>query len=64
MQKKINILLCSAGISIMLGGCSGMNLNNNQQNEQAKETQAAPTDDSLISVQDFTVKVMHFPMEK
>ncbi|KAF0819655.1 hypothetical protein KIS4809_1516 [Bacillus sp. ZZV12-4809] len=48
----------------MLGGCSEMNLNNNQENEQAKETQAAPTDDSLISVQDFTVKVMHFPMEK
>lgn len=55
MQKIIKISLCSVAILFMLGGCSGMiNSNNYQKNEQTKETQAAPSDDSLISVQDYT----------
>ncbi|URM33371.1 DUF1672 domain-containing protein [Cytobacillus firmus] len=65
MQKKITILLCSAGISFMLGGCSGMiNANNNQKNEQTKETQAAPSEGSLISVQDYTGEGYALPYGK
>ncbi|MGM0778064.1 MAG: hypothetical protein ACQEXE_11135 [Bacillota bacterium] len=49
MHKKAKVLLCSMGTSFMLGGCSGMiNSNNYQKNEQTKDTQAAPSDDSLI----------------
>ncbi|MEI2466973.1 DUF1672 family protein [Niallia taxi] len=45
MVKNTKILLCSIGLSIMLGGCSGMN--------NTKETQAEPFNDSLVSVQDY-----------
>ncbi|MCM3090716.1 MULTISPECIES: hypothetical protein [unclassified Cytobacillus] len=49
MNRKTKKVLFSVGITILLGGCSGMiNSNNNQKNEQAKETQAAPSDHSLI----------------
>ncbi|MBG9444187.1 DUF1672 family protein [Cytobacillus firmus] len=55
MHKKTKILLCSVGISLMLGGCSGMNsTNNNQDTEKTKETQAAPSEETKISVQDYT----------
>ena len=45
MVKNTKILLSSIGLSIMLGGCSGMN--------NTKETQAEPFNDSLVSVQDY-----------
>ena len=45
MVKNTKILLFSIGLSIMLGGCSGMNI--------TKETQAEPSNDSLESVQDY-----------
>ena len=55
MHKKAKVLLCSMGTSFMLGGCSGMiNSNNYQKNEQTKDTQAAPSEETRISVQDYT----------
>lgn len=65
MYKKTKILLCSVGISLMLGGCSGMNsANNNQESEKSKETQAAPSEESLISVQDYTGEGYALPYGK
>lgn len=65
MHKKTKILLCSVGISLMLGGCSGMNsTNNNQESEKSKETQAAPSEESLISVQDYTGEGYALPYGK
>lgn len=65
MHKKTKILLCSVGISLMLGGCSGMNsANNNQESEKSKETQAAPSEESLISVQDYTGEGYALPYGK
>ncbi|MBG9588232.1 hypothetical protein ABE26_14665 [Cytobacillus firmus] len=65
MRKKTKILLCSVGISLMLGGCSGMNsTNNNQDSEKTKETQAAPSEETLISVQDYTGEGYALPYGK
>ncbi|EFV78261.1 MULTISPECIES: DUF1672 family protein [Cytobacillus] len=65
MHKKTKILLCSVGISLMLGGCSGMNsANNNQESEKSKETQAAPSEESQISVQDYTGEGYALPYGK
>lgn len=55
MHKKTKILLCSVGISLMLGGCSGMNsTNNNLEIKEAKETQTSASSDTFISVQEYT----------
>ncbi|MBY6052561.1 DUF1672 domain-containing protein [Cytobacillus firmus] len=65
MRKKTKILLCSVGISLMLGGCSGMNSsNNNQKSEETKETQAAPSDETMVSVQDYTGEGYALPYGK
>ncbi|MBG9558003.1 DUF1672 family protein, partial [Cytobacillus firmus] len=47
MNKKTKTLLCSVGISLLLGGCS-------DESEKTKETQAAPSEETKISVQDYT----------
>ncbi|MBG9588234.1 DUF1672 family protein [Cytobacillus firmus] len=47
MNKKTKILLCSVGISLLLGGCS-------DESKKTKETQAAPSEETKISVQDYT----------
>ncbi|MGM0778065.1 MAG: DUF1672 family protein [Bacillota bacterium] len=65
MHKKTKILLCSVGISLMLGGCSGMNsANNNQDSEKTKETQAAASGETMVSVQDYTGKGYALPYGK
>lgn len=50
MQKIIRILLCSAALLFMLGGCSGAD--NNRERKQAEESSAAS--DTFISVQEYT----------
>lgn len=65
MNRKTKKVLFSVGITILLGGCTSLiNSNNNQKNEQAKETQAAPSDHSLISVQDYTGEGYALPYGK
>ncbi|EWG12084.1 DUF1672 family protein [Cytobacillus firmus] len=55
MRKKTKILLCSVGISLMLGGCSGMNsTNTNHDSGKAKDVKTLPSGDTFISVQDYT----------
>jgi len=65
MYKKTKMLLCSVGLLMMLGGCSGMNsTNTNNENEEAKETQAGSSSDSLVSVQDYTGEGYALPYGK
>ena len=55
MHNKTKTLLCIVGISLLLGGCSGMNsTNNNQEIKEAKETQTSASNDTFISVQEYT----------
>jgi Protein of unknown function (DUF1672) len=61
MYKNTKILLCSAGISLMLGGCSGLSsTNNNQDNEKAK----GPSEETMVSVQDYTGEGYALPYGK
>ncbi|MGG4467517.1 DUF1672 family protein [Paenibacillus alvei] len=65
MVKNTKFLLCTIGLSIMLGGCSGMNsTNTNNENEEVKETQAGTSSDSLVSVQDYTGEGYALPYGK
>lgn len=65
MVKNIIILLCGMGFSIMLGGCSGINsTNTNNDNEEAKEIQAEASGESLVSVQDYTGEGYALPYGK
>ncbi|MGM0778062.1 MAG: DUF1672 family protein [Bacillota bacterium] len=65
MNIRTRIMLTIIGISLMLGGCSGMNsTNNNQDTEKTKETQAAPSEETKISVQDYTGKGYALPYGK
>lgn len=64
MYNKTKILLCSVGISMMLGGCLDMNsTNTNNDSEKTKETQAAPGD-TMVSVQDYTGEGYALPYGK
>ncbi|MEK4670656.1 DUF1672 family protein [Niallia sp. FSL R7-0271] len=63
MVKKT--LLGSIGLSIILGGCSSMNSTNiNNENEEAKESQAALSSDRLVSVQDYSGEGYALPYGK
>ncbi|WP_239422170.1 DUF1672 family protein [Bacillus sp. CGMCC 1.16541] len=47
-------LLCTVGISLILGGCSDMNSTNmNQESKPVTETQAASSEEPMVSVQDY-----------
>ncbi|MBN6884861.1 uncharacterized protein DUF1672 [Cytobacillus horneckiae] len=66
MYNKTKIfLLCSVGISMMLGGCLDMNsTDTNNDNEKAKETLAASSGDTMVSVQDYTGEGYALPYGK
>ncbi|MBM7702327.1 DUF1672 family protein [Metabacillus iocasae] len=65
MKINSKTLLCSLGISLMLGGCSDMNRTNNTQgDEKGKETQAASSEDTMASVQDYTGEGYALPYGK
>lgn len=54
MTKLYKTLLCSVGITMMLGGCSDMNgTNTNEGNKKDNQTQTSSSSDSLVSVQDY-----------
>lgn len=64
MYIKTKILLCSVGISMMLGGCSDMNsTNTNNDSKKTKETQAA-SGEMMVSVQDYTGEGYALPYGK
>ncbi|MGG0889319.1 DUF1672 family protein [Cytobacillus horneckiae] len=64
MYNKTKILLSSVGISMMLGGCLGMNsTNTNNESKKTKETHAA-SGEMLVSVQDYTGEGYALPYGK
>ncbi|MFS0594436.1 DUF1672 family protein [Cytobacillus horneckiae] len=64
MYNKTKVLLCSVGISMMLGGCSDMNsTNTNNDSKKTKETQAA-SGEMMVSVQDYTGEGYALPYGK
>lgn len=61
MHKSTKVLLCSAGISLMLGGCSGISSTyNNQDSEKAK----VPSEATMVSVQEYTGEGYALPYGK
>lgn len=66
MRKLTKILLCSIGITMMLGGCSDMNDTdkNGNDNEKVKETGSSPTDNGLVSILDYNGEGYALPYGK
>ncbi|MEK5104918.1 DUF1672 family protein [Cytobacillus sp. FSL M8-0252] len=65
MKKLTKFLLYSVGITMILGGCSDMNgTNNNIDNAKGNDTQTNPSNDSLVSVQEYTGEGYALPYGK
>ncbi|WP_197246575.1 DUF1672 domain-containing protein [Cytobacillus firmus] len=65
MNIRTRIMLTIIGIPLMLGGCSGKNsTNNNKDSEITKETQAAASEETMVSVQDYTGEGYALPYGK
>ncbi|MBX9974530.1 DUF1672 family protein [Cytobacillus firmus] len=65
MNIRPRIMLTIIGISLILVGCSGINSTKNyQESKKAKETQAAPSEELLINVQDYTGEGYELPYGK
>ncbi|MBM7702330.1 DUF1672 family protein [Metabacillus iocasae] len=60
MKINSKTVLSSLGLLLLLGGCSDIN----QGNDKGKETQAASSEDAMISVQDYTGQGYALPYGK
>ncbi|MBM7702328.1 DUF1672 family protein [Metabacillus iocasae] len=60
MKINSKTVLFSLGISLLLGGCSGIN----QGDDKGKKTQAASSEDTMASVQDYTGQGYALPYGK